>query len=582
MVSLLRGLPAIIAEIEQRILACVPTAFSTDTWVKADRKQYEAQNDLLIDYWRHFDLDIPDSDPSPFAGNYAYQNREIRLDIYSWYSRAGANRVAGNPDVDWQALMLQDAHDLQRALQGPIVTADGSTGRLLYDNANRSEDDEEATLVVSFRLPVFLRGTAQVPALYLGPSQQHALDGGSKFYLVAQSDLACSGVLASSPAGCTHETALDLGSGTPEVIEVTCSTAGTYTFTLTGAGGTSTCTVVVFATTIPITFNLPVFSKNPGLIELTYPEGITGPTGQNIEGDRTWRNGLKHGQYLAREGASTAERTSQTFLLKIRVQDITYHSGAAAYTPPRQYLIQNYRADTDRKLNYGISINSQNLLTTTPFGHQIFLLVALSQSPTVVDTYFLSNIYYANSVKDGDYIRCAIVFNSGANKLYIGSLANVATSTITFSGTMGGAEYLVQNANAQWAKYNGILSNEVLTDFLTNDIWAADPIIKIIGSHEIDQSAPIFWDTSIYNRDLSAVNVPYLPNAAASGDYTDSQTVVPWATVPCVATESGTKTINGRRRRQGVPDRASEAEKWQLATATVVNGKVTVPMVFMD
>ena len=246
MVSLLRGLPAIIAEIEQRILACVPTAFSTDTWVKADRKQYEAQNDLLIDYWRHFDLDIPDSDPSPFAGNYAYQNREIRLDIYSWYSRAGANRVAGNPDVDWQALMLQDAHDLQRALQGPIVTADGSTGRLLYDNANRSEDDEEATLVVSFRLPVFLRGTAQVPALYLGPSQQHALDGGSKFYLVAQSDLACSGVLASSPAGCTHETALDLGSGTPQVIEVTCTTAGTYTFTLTGAGGTSTCTITLY------------------------------------------------------------------------------------------------------------------------------------------------------------------------------------------------------------------------------------------------------------------------------------------------------------------------------------------------
>jgi hypothetical protein len=62
----------------------------------------------------------------------------------------------------------------------------------------------------------------------------------------------------------------------------------------------------------------------------------------------------------------------------------------------------------------------------------------------------------------------------------------------------------------------------------------------------------------------------------------DSVAVVPWATVACVANESGTKVINGRRRRQGVPDRALEAEKWQLATATVVNGKVTVPMVFMD
>lgn len=246
MVSLMIGLPAIIAEIEQRILACVPTAFATDTWVKADRKQYEAQNDLLTDYWRHFDIEISDSDPSAFQGNYTYQNRDIRLDIYTWYTRAGANRVVGNPDVDWQALMLQDAHDLQHALRGPIVTSDGSTGRLLYENANRSEDDQEATLVVSFKLPVFLRGTAQVPALYLGPSQQHALDGGSHFYLVAQSDLACSGVLASSPAGCTHDTALDLGSGTPQVIEVTCSTVGTYTFTLTGNGGSDTCEVQVY------------------------------------------------------------------------------------------------------------------------------------------------------------------------------------------------------------------------------------------------------------------------------------------------------------------------------------------------
>lgn len=294
MVSILVGLPAIIAEIEQRVLACVPSAFATDTWVKADRKQYEAQNDILIDYWRHFDLEITDSDPSNFQGNYAYQNRDIRLDLYTWYSRAGANRVAGTPDVDWQALMMQDAHDLQRALQGPIVTSDGSTGRLIYDNANRSEDDQEATLIVSFRLPVFLRGTAQVPELYLGPNQAYTLNAGTKFYLVAQSDLACSASLSSSPAGCTHATALDLGSGTPQVIEVTSGPAGTYTFTLASSSGTTSCTVVVYPASdfvlvgpdhaVPNdqwTLNLAVAAANNGTFpvtgsaNLTLPENVT-------------------------------------------------------------------------------------------------------------------------------------------------------------------------------------------------------------------------------------------------------------------------------------------------------------------
>lgn len=332
MVSLIRGLPAIIAEIEQRVLACVPTAFATDTWVKADRKQYEAQNDLLIDYWRHFDLDIHDSDPSPFQGNYAYQNREIQLDLYSWYSRAGANRVAGNPDVDWQALMLQDAHDLQRALQGPIVTADGSTGRLLYDNANRSEDDEEATLVVSFRLPVFLRGTAQVPELYLGPNQAYTLNAGSKFYLVAQSDLACSAALSSSPAGCTHATALDLGSGTPQVIEVAAGPAGTYTFTLASSSGTTSCTVQVFPLSdfvligpdqaVPNdiwALTLAVFAASDGIFpvsgsaNLTLPASVAVVNGKGVIPVTI----VSRGNHTVTVGESTCNLTSATPAAKI-------------------------------------------------------------------------------------------------------------------------------------------------------------------------------------------------------------------------------------------------------------------------
>ena len=588
MVSLMIGLPAIIAEIEQRILACVPTAFATDTWVKADRQQYEAQNDLLTDYWRHFDIEISDSDPSAFQGNYAYQNRDIRLDIYTWYTRAGANRVVGNPDVDWQALMLQDAHDLQHALRGPIVTSDGSTGRLLYENANRSEDDQEATLVVSFKLPVFLRGTAQVPALYLGPGQQHALDGGSKIYLVAQSDLACSGVLASSPAGCSHDTALDLGSGTPQVIEVACTTAGTYTFTLTGAGGTSTCTVVVFASSTPISFNLSVVSKNPGLVELTYPDGITGPASANIEGARAWRT--QNYTYLqatkgnAAMNAATAVRDQCTICMTydLKNAEAIYRPLKAFHSPT---LAMSHQAGATNRMNWGMWLYQYN-------ENQSYI-------------YFRQSV---NNTTNGEDTATSAIGNGGIfinrHKLKLMFVLD-GTSVVVYWKYFGTAIAIDSRTITRLAPI-GTMGNDVLCligceDFAyyarkldVNDrlLYAAGtfPANPVCAYPMNEEAGVTHYD--LYGTEDTALGIdqtygfPLLSadnrNTGPNRIYTDTQTVVPWATVACVATESGTKTINGRRRRQGVPDRALEAEKWQLATATVVNGKVTVPMVFMD
>jgi hypothetical protein len=152
-------------------------------------------------------------------------------------------------------------------------------------------------------------------------------------------------------------------------------------------------------------------------------------------------------------------------------------------------------------------------------------------------------------------------------------MGNVTNNTITFSGTMGGVEYLTQNLGCEWAKYNSILSDAELTDFLSNDVWPSSPLIAIRGGHEIVESAPVFWDTSGNNLDLSAVNVPYCPEAAASGDYTDDPVtpVVPASsirvTIPAGVASPVTLTLT--RPRQGVPARASEAERIESTTGTI-------------
>ena len=581
MVSILLGLPGILAVIEQRILACVPTTFATDTFVKADRAQREGQNNLLIDYWRQFGVEVSDSDPSAFQGNYAYQNRTLQLNVLLWYSRAGAARVTGNPDVDFQALAFQDAHDIQRALQGPITTADGSTARVIYQNVNVSQDDVGAEVAISFELPCFLRGTAQVPALYLGPSQQHALDGGSKFYLVAQSDLACSGVLASSPAGCTHDTALDLGSGTPQVIEVTCTTAGTYTFTLSGNGGSDTCEVQVYATTMPISFNLPVFSKNPGLVELTYPEGITGPATVIIEGERVWRNGLKNGEYLAIPNV-LQNRDNITICIEYDDRKMSIPNPDATVEVSYAIMLRNHRIDAVQRVNWSIGVWMFRLgtsaITTRPMYWQ-----SQNQSAAQVASVCTANPNYTTSG-----IKRVLVFLSGdktywCNNTGTGTAYDQTVARNNPSGTMGGTEVLSIHRDCKASIFPGEMSQAQREAFMQLGTFPTGATAQWLGGHEIDPSAPVFWDTA-GTYDLYKYDMVYTGSyaASASGDFTDSQTVVPWATVPCVATESGTKTITARRARQGVPARASEAERYQTTTATYVNGQITVPIVFND
>jgi hypothetical protein len=327
---------------------------------------------------------------------------------------------------------------------------------------------------------------------------------------------------------------------------------------------------------------LPFYCSEPGDVVFTSSDETVAvvESGITVAGTRVWRNGLKHGQYLAREGASTAARESQTFLFRVRTADLIYTPVAAAYTPNRQYYLQNNRMDAGRRMNWGFLLCTQNLSVSGTTGHQFFVIVGLSQTSSAVDTYMYSSIYYVSLVQRGGYINIAFTMTTGASKTYVGNLTNVTNSTITFSGTMGGVEYLTQNGPIEWAKYNSILSNATLTDFLENDVWPSGQVIAIKGGHEIDPTAPVFWDTSGNNLDLSAVNVPYWPEAAASGDYTDDpgNPVVPYTSFQVVAQSVGTSTITARRRRNGVPYRTPPLSDAEVYEETTYNLTVEAPL----
>jgi len=244
MVAINKGLVAIAAAIKQRINACVPSAYSTDTFVEIDKNMEQGENDTPVDQWRRYYVTMYDMDKGDFDGNYSYSNKTVQVTIHLLYSEAGMNRVIGSPDVDFMSLVHQDADDVENAVRGHIVTDDGSTARLLFQRSSINSDGIEADVSIDFEMPVFLKGTAPVQNLFIGPNMAHSLNEGTKFYLVLVSDLACSVSLVSSPAGCTHDASITLGSGTPQIVEVTCSSANTYTFSISSEnGGSDSCIV---------------------------------------------------------------------------------------------------------------------------------------------------------------------------------------------------------------------------------------------------------------------------------------------------------------------------------------------------
>lgn len=312
--------------------------------------------------------------------------------------------------------------------------------------------------------------------------------------------------------------------------------------------------------------NILVYSDNPGTVSLTYGAGLTGPATVEIAGTRVWRNGLKHGQYLAREGASTAARVNCAWFFEVDASALIHTTGTLASTADAAYsqaLVINFNSATNRRINYMI-------------GH-----LGGNASETCYSGWYFSASPNSGSVESGSAISLVAKSATGARRLIVthdGSTVDfyytTGTSrdtyvTRTLTGTMGGNEWLAVFTGCKFAKLDSLPSQAQREAFMSAGTLPAGLAASYQGGHEIDPAAPVFWDSAGV-LDLTKTDVPGWPPAAASGDYTDTSAVTPYALIAVTAVATTGTTIDATRPRQGVPSRASYLEKTEVADQITV------------
>jgi len=338
-----------------------------------------------------------------------------------------------------------------------------------------------------------------------------------------------------------------------------------------------------------VTVTVPLWSSEPGILTAAAP-GCTFPDGNTkvIAGTRTWRT-LNY-QYLqatkgnAAMNAATAVRDQCTICMTYDLKNLEaiYRPLKALYSPT---LAMSMKAGATNRMNWAMWLYHYNENQSYFYFRQSvdnatdgvnYNTVAIGNGGIYINRPKLKLMYVLDGTSIDIYWK------------YFGTAIAIDSRTVTRLqpvGTMG-SDVLCLIGCEDFAYYARKLdANDRI--LYGDGTFPANPVCAYAMNEEYGTKHYDYFgteDTALgidqtYGFPLvSADNRNTGPNRI----YSDTQTVVPWATVPCVATESGTKTITARRARQGVPARASEAERYQTTTATYVNGQITVPIVFND
>lgn len=316
------------------------------------------------------------------------------------------------------------------------------------------------------------------------------------------------------------------------------------------------------------TRNVLVTSDNPGVVSLVYGAGLTGPSSVTIPGTRVWRNGLKHGQYLSCDGAATASRNEFTLFVAVMTDTLRRSTSAYTYAFPIGNLFDN--GSGIGLTNWGLC--AYRLPTVNPLQDTCYFAFLYTPSPPAGSS-SAAGFSTFGCTSTPTLIRLAVTYNGTTLRRMINSRTAAAASNVTISGTCGSEYLVVQHTLDVLAKLESVASDDDLDAwFADGTIPATDREFVFSGGHEVVEDAPVFWDSAGTN-DLKTVAIPSgsYP-AAASGDYTDDpgDPVVPYALVPVTAVATTGCTIDATRPRQGVPARASEAERIETATQVTV------------
>ena len=324
-----------------------------------------------------------------------------------------------------------------------------------------------------------------------------------------------------------------------------------------------------------VTVTVPIYSTEPGTVTASAP-GCTFPDGNQkaIVGMRAWRNGLKHGQYLARKTSDAAGRKDVSLCLEIDWTKVISSTGALTSAYASIPAVASIAYDKQRMINWGIAL-------------QIYKVADATQTYRII--YYQSNAASAGEATFSCYAtplssspptatRIVITLPDPAtdSKIYnywtTGTASDLTlTGRVVTDATMGGNQALVMSGMIKVSKFARMLSQADREGFVQSGTIPATPELSYQGGHEVVETAPVFWDTSGNNLDLFADSINLWPPAAASGDYTDSVPVVPASSIRVTipAGVASPVTLELSRERANVPPRASEAERIEKTTGTI-------------
>lgn len=313
-----------------------------------------------------------------------------------------------------------------------------------------------------------------------------------------------------------------------------------------------------------------IYSENPGTVELTSsdPSVATVDASVVIPGTRVWGNMGSGGDYLARVSSAGNSRSDCTIGFEVDLDRlVAYMNTAVTLAYPLIPIFGSIRTDATRRANWLVCLRRP-----VPNGVGIVYIQSADASTAEAAIAATTSTFFPLS----GVTRFAVkLFDAGVSNtvaFYTGAAGNVGTaSRVATVGTMGGSEALVLWAGSKAVKWARQLSTDDLNTWFSGGM-PATPELAYLGGHEINPAAPVIYDTSgnVTPLDLTATQITNWQAPGMSGDYTDDplDPVIPFQPFTITPNSTGTFTITARRRRQGVPDRASDGEKYETTSET--------------
>jgi hypothetical protein len=311
-----------------------------------------------------------------------------------------------------------------------------------------------------------------------------------------------------------------------------------------------------------------IYSEHPGIVELTSsnPSVASVDASVVIPGTREYRLDGRGGDYLAYPGVGQ-DREDVTWLFEVDFSRTANTKTSLGSSFPHYPIASCVRQDTDRRTNWAIYFRRYLSGANDTLGIVVYDSLDNLTAGAIYLTY---NYVYAIAPARVKFALTKAA--GGAYALHWGVRGPIASGTRNSTGTMGGDEVLILNQAVQLSKISRICDNAELDAWFGTGsaVPATNREFAYLGNHEIIESVPVIYDSADPPHDLYAYTVNRWQAPGMSADYTDDpgNPVVPFQPFTITPNSTGTFTITARRRRQGVPDRATDEEKYETTSET--------------